>query len=222
MKVNIGPFISWIGPYQIAQKLCFWAKSEKDEFGFKKTPDWVHDFGTFLAGGEKQDSVLSKVCSYIHEKRKRKIKVKLQPYDTWNMDSTLAIVILPMLKQFRDNAHSSPSTDLEDVPEYLHPKVKPSEENNYEDETVHERWKWVLDQIIWSFEQLHPDSDWEDQFHKGVADIYFEKCENSDLSVMMRGPKDTYSFDHEGYKKHSERIDNGLRLFGKYYRGLWS
>jgi len=27
--------------------------------------------------------------------------------------------------------------------------------------------------------------------------------------------------DHKGLKAHNARIDNGLRLFGKYYRALW-
>jgi hypothetical protein len=38
---------------------------------------------------------------------------------------------------------------------------------------------------------------------------------------MVDGPNHTAKFDVEGYQAHSKRIDNGLRLFGKYYRGLW-
>jgi hypothetical protein len=36
-----------------------------------------------------------------------------------------------------------------------------------------------------------------------------------------KGPNDTSEFDMEGYKKHNDRITEGLILFGKYYRGLW-
>ena len=35
------------------------------------------------------------------------------------------------------------------------------------------------------------------------------------------GPNDTYKMDTEGLNKHRARMDNGLRLFGKYYSGLW-
>jgi hypothetical protein len=28
-------------------------------------------------------------------------------------------------------------------------------------------------------------------------------------------------FDKEGYNKYRERINNGFRLFGKYYESLW-
>jgi hypothetical protein len=30
------------------------------------------------------------------------------------------------------------------------------------------------------------------------------------------------SYDHIGFALHDEKIQEGLTLFGKYYRGLWS
>jgi hypothetical protein len=38
---------------------------------------------------------------------------------------------------------------------------------------------------------------------------------------MRRGPNDTYKCDYEGMKVVQTRIDNGFRLFGKYYQALW-
>jgi hypothetical protein len=38
---------------------------------------------------------------------------------------------------------------------------------------------------------------------------------------MGRGPNDTYKCDYEGMKQVEERIQNGFRLFGKYYQNLW-
>ena len=52
MKVKIGSYTSWWGPYQLAEKLCFWVKDVEDEFGIKSKPDWVHSFGEWLAHGE--------------------------------------------------------------------------------------------------------------------------------------------------------------------------
>jgi len=49
MKVVIGKYHTWIGPYQIAEALCFWAKPVKDEIGMPRKPDWVHLFGNWLA-----------------------------------------------------------------------------------------------------------------------------------------------------------------------------
>jgi hypothetical protein len=38
---------------------------------------------------------------------------------------------------------------------------------------------------------------------------------------MEKGPNDTYKADYEGMKKVHDRMNNGFRLFGKYYRSLW-
>jgi hypothetical protein len=56
---------------------------------------------------------------WIHSKQKRTVKVRIDSYDTWNMDSTLAHIVLPMLKQLIDNTHGSGMVDLEDVPAEL-------------------------------------------------------------------------------------------------------
>ena len=75
--------------------------------------------------------------------------------------------------------------------------------------------------MIFAFEHLVDDS-WEQDFCSGEIDMVFVKCEdNSKLSTMEHGPNHTYKCDYDGIAKVSERINNGLRLFGKYYRGLW-
>ena len=44
---------------------------------------------------------------------------------------------------------------------------------------------------------------------------------NPKFSTMEDGPNHTWKCDYDGMNKVNERINNGLRLFGKYYRGLW-
>lgn len=209
MKVKIGPHIDWIGPYQIASILQKVGLSEErcDIIG-----EWL------------SETVLGNVCEWIHSKRKRKIEVKLHGYDTWNMDSTLAIIALPMLKQLKEYKQGSPLVDDEDVPEELKSTSAPPKENDYDiDENHEKRWDWVIDEIIWTFEQLHPDNDWEDQYRSGKSDWKFVPCEdNPNLSEMQYGPDHTFQLDIEGLNKHNARIDNGTRLFGKYYRCLWT
>jgi hypothetical protein len=46
-----------------------------------------------------------------------------------------------------------------------------------------------------------------------------DKCE--ELYEMVKGPNHTFEVDTKGMKKHSDKIDNGIMLFGKYYSGLW-
>ena len=65
MKVKLRKPINWFGPYQLASALCFWAKKEKDEYGFEREPEWVHNFGTWLAGEDK-DSWLMKFFSWYN------------------------------------------------------------------------------------------------------------------------------------------------------------
>ena len=38
---------------------------------------------------------------------------------------------------------------------------------------------------------------------------------------MVKGPNDTYVWDEEGMKEYEKRIQNGFRLFGRYYQNLW-
>jgi hypothetical protein len=227
MKVNIGPYRNFVGPYQIAEMLCFWVKEEKDEIGYPKKPDWVHDFGTWLSGGEEKDSVLMKLCTWIESKRKRTIKVRIDNYDVWSMDHTLAYIILPMLKKLKDNKHGAPFVDDGDVPEGLRSTDAPPKENEYDTDANHfKRWDWVLDEMIQAFE-CKVDDSWEDQYHSGVHDIVWEVSSTDEngkpkLYQMKDGPKNTYKCDYEALEKHGKRNQNGYRLFGKYYSNLWN
>jgi hypothetical protein len=73
--------------------------------------------------------------------------------------------------------------------------------------------------MIWAFEQL-VDEDSDSQFYSGECDILWEKKEGGH-SEMKSGPNDTFKIDREGMDAWNKRIDNGLRLFGKYFRNLW-
>ena len=210
MQVKIGPHINWIGPYQIADFLQHLGVGEKtcDRIGKYLASTWVNT-----------------VCEWIHSKKSRKVNIKIDAYDTFNMDATLALIVLPMLLRLKATKHGSPMVQDSDVPEGLNLRSTeaPAKENEWDiDENHHKRWDWVIDQMIWSFEQLQPDCDWESHFHSGVSDIqWIDSPDHPECKQMIHGPNDTRKFDAEGYKQHSDRIDNGLRLFGLYFRGLW-
>lgn len=162
---------------------------------------------------------------------KRKEWIKIDRYDSWSADHTLALIIAPVLKQLRDTKHGSPYIDNEDVPEEYRLSEKDEEEFNHQwneevDKKFHARWDWVMNEMVWAFEEYN--KDWEEQFRSGVHDIYWEKIvdPNNPLSKtggseMKIGPNDTYKYDHEGAEKHRTRIMNGIRLFAKYYPSLW-
>lgn len=220
MKVYIGPYKDWIGPYQIAEKILFWLDKNKD--------DRVHEFGTWLAGGESEKSLLSKFCNWFHSKKERAVSIRIDNYDTWNMDSTLALIILPMLKQLRETKHGSPSVDDKDVPKELRSTAAPAKKHEYDtDENHFKRWDWVLDEMIWAFEQKHPDYDCDQQFYSGNMDTVWIPSKQLDEKgkpltyEMTKGPNDTYKVDTKGLHKHYARMTRGFTLFGKYYQGLW-
>lgn len=226
MKVKIGPYKNWIGPYQIANALCFWVPEVADADGFKSKPDWVHDFGTWLSGGEHGESWLLKVCQWIESKRTRQVYVRVDQYDTWSMDHTLAHIVLPMLKQLQATKHGAPWVDDSDVPDELKATSAPPKTNEYDTDTNHfKRWDWALGEMIFAFECKLDDS-WQDKYRSGTIDMKFEPCEwdesgKATMSRMTRGPNDTYHCDYDAMAVEQSRITNGFRLFGKYYENLW-
>ena len=224
MKVYIGPHKNWIGPYQIADAVFFWLEKYPEDEALENRWDYkLHDrFGNWLAKDRNgQDSLVMRVCTWIESKRKRNVKIRIDHYDVWNMDGTLSYIILPMLKMLKERKQGSPQVDPEDVPEHLRPTEPAGPNNGYTDNTIHERWEWVMEELIWTFTQLHPDTDWEAQYHSGNIDIAWGEPDARGLVEMLKGPKDTHRFDVDGYQRHQARISNGLRLFGTYYQGLW-
>tara|TARA_A200000159_G_scaffold590_1_gene647 strand:- start:2125 stop:2613 length:489 start_codon:yes stop_codon:yes gene_type:complete len=148
----------------------------------------------------------------------RKISVKIDNWDTWSMDHTLALIAHPLLVQLRDTTNGSPFIEFEDRPEHLIGTV-PVRERGDIDEFHHDAWQWVLTEMIHAFESKIQD-DWQEQFYSGKADWEMEDM-GADFSKMVKGPNHTLEVDIEGMKVYQERISNGFRLFGKYYENLW-
>ena len=207
MKVYISGYRDhWISPYTILQRVCFWRVIPRDDDDEKFSDDpWIEKWADRLTPFCER---LRDFLDWIHPPVRY---VKIDYYDTWSMDHTLAYMIHPMLIQLRDTAMGSGQTDLEDVPEHLHPKVPPSAANNYDDETVHERWKWVINEMIWAFEQKLKDDN-TDQFYDHSA---------VDHSAPLNTQVNQMKVDRVGLEAHQKRMANGFRLFGKYYQALW-
>lgn len=135
-------------------------------------------------------------------RKNRAVNIEIEPHDTWNMDETLAHIIHPMLIQLKQTKHGSPVVDEGDLPLDIgmsdEAKAKFSETGEV-DGQLHARWDWVLDEMIWAFEQKILDADGQ-PFR-----------EEDDFSGAFQPVEDEYY----------SRISNAFRLFGKYYEALW-
>ena len=194
MKVNIGPYRDYVSAYTISNAVFFWVD--------KRAMDWDDDylkrwdaqacekFGNWLNNQEW----LVNFLNWIDKFKTRKVDVRIDPYDTWSMDHTLALIVHPMLVQLKAANHGYFSSDPDDAPQ-----IGKGEETDYggNDTLALDRYNWIMDEMIWTFEQLaHGD---ELTFYDSEKDFY----------------------DIDAARAHDERIANGLRLFGKYFRALW-
>jgi hypothetical protein len=137
MKINIGPYKYWFSPHQIADKIFFWIDDRlivtddefynrwdvkaRESFGMWLSKTWVYDFSV-----------------WIYKFQKRKVEIRIDPYDTWELYHTLALIIHPALIQLRDTNHGCGNIAPEDCPSM-------SEED---------RWNWFMDEIIWAFGEI--------------------------------------------------------------------
>lgn len=202
MKVYIGPFRHrWISNIH--------TKYMNKKYGYH---DWDNNHNAFERFLEKFEDVLQGVynatINKILDKRKRsqKIKVRIDYYDIWGMDDTLAQIISPMLKLLKEKKHGSAYVDNADVPEELQHPVTDDPDH---DSLVEKRWDYVLNEMVWAFEQK-ARNDWQSGFYE------FEDVADSP-PFNLRFKKN----DVEGHRAHQARMTNGFRLFGKYYEALW-
>lgn len=206
MKVYIGKYRNhWISPYTVLERVFFWKPwAQPDGPAY---PEWVDRWAERLM---PISQAIQSVLEYI---RPRVEYIKIDPWDVWSMDSTLAEIIVPMLKTLQANKQGAPYVDPADVPEHLRPKkqTKKERDNGHTDSTHFERWDWVLSEMIWAFEQKTDDSS-QDQFydHSGV-----------DHSRDLNGRIGQIRVDEAGLQAWHQRKTNGFRLFGKYYEALW-
>lgn len=161
-----------------------------------------NDFDKIDVLFEKMDNIIQLFYDYTINKfleyKKRKIIVKIHDYDVYSADTTMAYVILPVLKKLKEHKNGAPFVDIEDVPENLHPTEEELEQykkTGTPDSKFFERWDYILDCMIWSFDQT---------IKENIGEF--------DINII----------DYETYQNHSKKINYGLKMFGKYYRSLWS
>lgn len=181
VKVYIGNYIRTLNVYEISDFLSFFCIHKRDR-------DWI--------GDRLENTWVTDLCVWWNNRRKRAVYIKIDDYDYWDAQDTIAMVALPILKKLRLHKHGAPFIEDCDVPEELKSTNSTITEHGI-DGNHFARFDWVLDEMIYALDCI-ADSSWEDQYWD-----------------------DNYTFDREGHAEHEKRIKNGLRLFGTYFRGLW-
>lgn len=222
MKIYLTkPRNHWLSPYTVLEKVLFWKDWDNISYNTPWVEKWADRLNPFCKAWKK-------FLDFVHPEVKY---VKIDYWDTWSMDCTLSPLILPMLKQLKETKHGSGFIDMEDVPEHLRTTTTADydpqktfdfyEENVPEGGDIHARYDWVLDEMIWAFEQLN-NPDHEQQFWKRMPEMDMDDYpeDEGQLTRPIRW-KVEGECDWEGLIKHQDRIQNGCRLFGKYYQTLW-
>lgn len=163
----------------------------------------------------------------------RKIEVQIEKFDTWNLDSTLAYIILPALLQLKNTKQGVPAEfaevggadyDNQDSFDFY----KETHEDSFKKKC--DEWDAILDKMIWSFKEL-AFNDWDSLYHHGDAKFEWVKCDEKSLNPATNQMEDVFQmvdknpgehwFDFVGAQMHKDRIQEGLDLFAKYYQHLW-
>lgn len=222
MKIKIPNYVNWFGPYHLfepAEKLLIKLGAHEDD-----AYDIVHAIVKHIP---------EKPFRVFHDFRKNlpwnKHVIEIDKWDTWSMDGTLAPIIIPMLKQLKETKHGVPydfaHVGGESWDSQLSFDWYEADVDKLFDEHAERRWNEVMDKMIWSFEEIAKSSESE-----GFSEDYWEPMTEEEIIATMEKhnsvykdilAKPSYKINREKLDAYNERMQEGLELFGKYFRNLW-
>ncbi len=187
MKIKIGNY-----PNRLTCNIH--TRHMRKKYGFDWPSNQSHEDSVLESIEDGVQSVYNMFNWLWLDRRTQKIKVRIDKWDTWSMDSTLAHVIHPMLVQLKATNHGYPSGLTE------------------------KKWDDIMDEMIWAFEQKLRDN-WEGDYYE-YRELGLEEDKDPDNQISLSGIKLVWE-DPEGRAAHQKRMTKGFKLFGKYYENLW-
>ena len=156
--------------------------------------------------------------------RKGKIKkkeIRIDRHDSWSVAWSLAQIAAPLVKQLKETSHSYGSVPKHLVPEHLHSTYGSAED--YKENYSKEAWDWALGEIVFAMEEIANDNANEPPFHTKVGEMNFLPIDpdTNTGEIEFTGWESTPESRAANAAYH-KRIENGCRLFGKYFTALWS
>lgn len=165
--------------------------------------------------------------------------VFIEDDDTWNIDVVLAHIIVPLLLQYKNENAGVPARFIMEVDHTQNLISRQScfdfmhEDDPNLDLSAMEikAWNEVLDKMIWSFTQILDDT-WQFKYYYGRPNYEFRESETRYPNPTTGKIEKCYTlvdknlnerwYDSVGENLHIARIQEGLDLFSKYFRDLWT
>ena len=150
MKVSIGPYKNYLSTHSLK---CDYLERMYGDYWYDLSPTqyvWLDHIVVGVLDG------INKLLIPLNKVFNRKVKVKYNNYDTWNLDHTLALIILPGLKQLKDTKQGYPDVDNSDLPTVC-----------LKDASGEEQWEWVMDEMIWAFSNII-DHNYDKRTERGL------------------------------------------------------
>lgn len=96
--------------------------------------------------------------------KEKDVKIKIDPWDTWSVDHTLALILVPLLTEYKNNLHGAPMLTREGVSEEFISEVEDEDwtkDDPHCNINIFRTWENILDEMIWTFEQIAEDDRWD-------------------------------------------------------------
>lgn len=168
----------------------------------------------------------------VNKRHDQSTLIEIHEHDLWNMDVQLGMIILPMLLMLKEDKFGIPGGFLQDVGAESY-SIGQECFQFYEDskddafKQAVKLWDETLDKMIWSFQQLCY-VNYSETYHHGAHDVNWRDMfsrevdpDSGFIKLTERNPNSRW-FDANGHEMHDARIQEGLDLFARYYRGMWT
>ena len=171
------------------------------------------------------------IRSYRKGASERRVDIQIDKWDTYNLDYTISLIILPMLLQLKHTKMGVPNEFVSSIGSDI--------DSNYCFDFIDEdqdavfdqgckKWEDTLDHMIWAFQQLVSD-DYSEKYQHGKMKVGWKKVERMNPATgnlekmyeMVDENPEEHWYDMDGHMLHEERIQEGIDLFAKYFRSLW-
>lgn len=157
--------------------------------------------------------------SYWLRKKGQTIRYGFPAEESFDFYSACAAWSLPRLKHMRDNLSGNPISFLDEADDLN--ATNQLYFNFIKDVTVKptpfNKWKDILDKIIWSME--HHADDVEPNYPKDYDKRQIVVKKTGDYVTFKAA--DPRPIDWTPVFEHERKVDEGFELFGKYFRNLW-